>query len=104
MSDDIATKLRINSNPMGTISACDLEKAADEIEKLRKDNKQLWASITAYADRNSELRHAMHDIYEVYAGSEGIPRPETCSEAYLYELVKEMVAIAAKHKKAATES
>lgn len=47
------------------------------------------------------LRAAMHDIYEVYAGSEGIPRPETCSEAYLYDLVMGMARIAAKHKRAA---
>ena len=53
------------------------------------------------ADEIEKLRAAMHDIYEVYAGSEGIPRPVTCSEAYLYELVREMARIAAKHKRAA---
>lgn len=45
------------------------------------------------------LRRAMHDIYEVYAGSEGFPAPQTCSEAYLLERMMEMAAIAAEHKK-----
>ena len=45
----------------------------------------------------SRLRMAMHDIYEVYAGSEGFI-PETCSEAYLQERMKEMAYIAGKHK------
>jgi len=47
-----------------------------------------------------KLRAAMHDIYEVYAGSEGFI-PQTCPEAYLQERVKEMAYIAAKHKRAA---
>ena len=45
----------------------------------------------------SQLRMAMHDIYEVYAGSEGFI-PETCPEAYLQERMKEMAYIAGKHK------
>lgn len=49
---------------------------------------------------NEKLRAAMHDIYEVYAGSEGFI-PQYCSEAYLQGLVKEMADIAAKHKRAA---
>ena len=57
--------------------------------------------INAQARELRELRAAMHDIYEVYAGSEGIPLPETCAEAYLYGLMREMVKIAAKHKRAA---
>ena len=45
----------------------------------------------------SQLRMAMHDIYEVYAGSEGFI-PETCPEAYLQERMKEMAYIAGEHK------
>lgn len=59
--------------------------AADEIDRLRAENEK--------------LRAAMHGIYEVYAGSEGIPFPETCPEAYLFGLVMEMADIAAKHKR-----
>ena len=65
----------------------DLElEAATEILRLRAENEK--------------LRAAMHDIYEVYAGSEGFI-PETCAEGYLQERVKEMADIAAKHKRAA---
>ena len=54
--------------------------------------------IHEQAEENEKLRAAMHDIYEVYAGSEGFI-PETCPEAYLQERVKEMAYIAAKHKR-----
>lgn len=47
---------------------------------------------------NEKLRRAMHDIYEVYAGSEGIPEPVGCAEAYLLKLLMDMVEIAAEHK------
>jgi hypothetical protein len=42
----------------------------------------------------------MHDIYEVYAGSEGF-HPQTCLEVYLQKHIKEMADIAAIHKRAA---
>ena len=59
----------------------------EEIERLRAENEK--------------LRRAMHDIYEVYAGSEGIPEPVGCAEAYLLKLLMDMVEIAAEHKRAA---
>ena len=86
MSDwDIVSALRRRA-VMHT--ATGISKLTDQIE---------WMA----ADEIEMLRQAMHDIYEVYAGSEGIPRPVTCAEAYLYDLVKEMARIAAKHKRAA---
>lgn len=59
--------------------------------------------IDALESENMALRAAMHEIYEVYAGGEGFI-PQTCPEAYLQELVKEMAEIAAKHKRDAPES
>jgi len=63
--------------------------------------------ILAYIDEvirlraeNARLHQALHDIYEVYAGSEGF-HPETCAEAYLQDRIKEMAYIAAEHKRAA---
>ena len=56
--------------------ADDVHAAADEIEALE-------AELAACKQR-------LHNVYEVYAGSEGIPQPETCAEAYLYQLVMEM--------------
>ena len=69
-------------------TATGISKLTDQIE---------WMA----ADEIETMRQAMHDIYEVYAGSEGVPCPGTCAEAYLYELLMEMVSIAAKHKRAA---
>ena len=36
------------------------------------------------------LHQICRDIYEVWAGSEGIPVPETAPEAYLLQLVEQM--------------
>jgi len=40
------------------------------------------------------LEAACRDIYEVWAGSEGIPMPETAPEGYLLFLVEQMRDIA----------
>lgn len=40
------------------------------------------------------LRKALREIYEVYAGSEGIPQPMTAAEGYLLSLLMEVVRIA----------
>ena len=44
-------------------------------------------------DRIEALEAALREIYEVYAGSEGIPQPISASEGYLFQLIKDMVAI-----------
>lgn len=36
------------------------------------------------------LRQVCRNVYEVWAGSEGIPVPETCTEAYLLQLIEKM--------------
>ena len=46
--------------------------------------------IAQSADEIVKLRTALRDVYEVYAGSEGIPQPMTAAEGYLLHLVKEM--------------
>ena len=48
-------------------------------------------------EKNAEierLREALREIYEVYAGSEGIPQPMTAAEGYLLSLLMEVVRIA----------
>jgi len=50
-------------------------------------------------EKNAEierLRGALREIYEVYAGSEGIPQPMTAAEGYLLSLLMEVVRIAQK--------
>ena len=65
--EDIVDRLRV-LNFMGP-----WKEAADEIEKLRE---------------------ALREIYEVYAGSEGIPQPMSAAEGYLLSLLMEVVRIA----------
>ena len=65
--EDIVDRLRV-LNFMGP-----WKEAADEIEKLRE---------------------ALREIYEVYAGSEGIPQPMTAAEGYLLSLLMDVVRIA----------
>ena len=48
------------------------------------------------ADEIEQLRGRMREIYEVYAGSEGIPQPMTAAEGYLLSLLMEVVGIAQK--------
>jgi hypothetical protein len=44
----------------------------------------------ALIKENRRLRQVCRDAYEVWAGSEGIPEPETAAEAYVYQLLIEM--------------
>ena len=53
--------------------------------------------ITTHQDVNNmmmeeieELRAVFRDAYEVWAGSEGIPKPVTAAEAYLLQLLSQM--------------
>lgn len=41
-------------------------------------------------DEIARLRQVCRDVYEVWAGSEGIPLPETVVEAYLLKLIEQM--------------
>ena len=50
----------------------------------------------ADASETAQLRKALREIYEVYAGSEGIPQPMTAAEGYLLSLLMEAVEIASK--------
>ena len=92
-------------------------EAADTIEALRReldrqmryeseqcaDLTQALAAMTA--DRNlwqaecedgtlteqlAASQQALRNVYEVWAGSEGIPEPKTCPEAYLIQLIQQM--------------
>lgn len=62
--------------------------------------KELSACAAAFdrqqemLDRNAEqiatLHQCLRNVYEVWAGSEGIPAPTVASEAYLLSLVEQM--------------
>lgn len=46
------------------------------------------AYIAQLEAENERLRQVCRDAYEVWAGSEGVPLPETCGEAYVLQLLQ----------------
>ena len=78
----------------------DFIKAKDEeIERLREKCDRMASLAIDNAkdtERAMRLREALREIYEVYAGSEGIPQPMTAAEGYLLSLLMEVVRIAQK--------
>ena len=38
----------------------------------------------------TRLRQVCRNVYEIWAGSEGVPMPETCTEGYLLHLIEQM--------------
>ena len=78
-------------------------KLRAENETLRRDVKTAVmgdsAELQDVKRKNEKLRRAMHDIYEIYAGSDGT-LIET-SPDYLKHMIIEMANIAAEHKRAA---
>ena len=77
-----------NSMPMAHEAVMSWQ--AGEIARLK--------ALLAMAGRNGlellneidRLHQVCRDAYEVWAGSEGIPEPETAAEAYVYQLLIQM--------------
>jgi hypothetical protein len=66
----------------------------DLLKRLREPDEAVsYEDLCEAADRIEQLEAALREIYEVYAGSEGIPQPISASEGYLFQLIKDMVAI-----------
>jgi hypothetical protein len=75
----------------------DLEKQDAEIKRLREQCDRMASLAIDNAkdtERAMRLQEALREIYEVYAGSEGIPQPMTAAEGYLLSLLMEVVRIA----------
>jgi len=75
----------------------------DIVERLRRGIITEWSNgwiedetMEEAADEIERLRGALRDIYEVYAGSEGIPKPMTAAEGYLLQQLMEAARIAAR--------
>jgi len=63
---------------------------------LEKQLENALAWVTAKQRKEAVAREALREIYEVYAGSEGIPQPMTAAEGYLLSIFMEAVGIAQK--------
>jgi hypothetical protein len=84
---DIVERLRFQTRYAKGLVPVTMFEAADEIKKLRHEIAVMTHGIEVEIER---LRQVCRDAYEVYAGSEGIPLPETAAEAYLYQLLMTM--------------
>ena len=79
-------------------STCGAEKLYDatleavkvELAALRSKVAELDAANVGLAQESHDLQQICRDAYEVWAGSEGIPIPQTTAEAYLLSLLEQM--------------
>jgi hypothetical protein len=60
--------------------------------RVARDNfyRSKAMSETALREEVRYLHQVCRNVYEVWAGSEGIPVPQTCPEAYLLQLIEQM--------------
>jgi len=101
MSDDLLdrveqfTMMKLPGQPMamhmGTLYL--VNDLAREVERLSDMQAECNAAIARAERAEAKLKEALREIYEVYAGSEGLPA-STASEAYLTRLILEMAKIA----------
>src|SRR5271163_421669 len=73
------------------VLASDFDILAGVAEAQEKNYEAIGAKLNA---RIASLEAALRDVYEIYAGSEGLPE-STASEAYLTRLVRQMAHRAA---------
>ena len=71
-----------------------IRSAAMVLIGYAKDMSILLAKQPLYAAPPEPAQNLYREIYEVWAGSEGIPMPRTAPEAYLLGLLEQMVDIA----------
>ena len=64
----------------------EIDRELDDVECLGS----YVDGIKALKAEIERLQRICRDAYEVWAGSEGIPEPETAAEAYLLQLLEQM--------------
>ena len=72
---------------------CAMEYAAKIDRAAMEKRLHEWVGLTDEERLNTEinrLHQCLRNVYEVWAGSEGIPAPTVASEAYLLSLVEQM--------------
>ena len=81
----------------GHFAQIQLEGQLAAMTKLWENEYRLRCEAQGSVVKDSlttEPASLFREIYEVWAGSEGIPMPRTCPEAYLLGLLEQMVDIA----------
>ena len=65
---------------------------SDLTEKMTviRETRETYERLLIAENRIAELEGVCREVYEVWAGSEGIPMPKTGGEAYLLQLVEQM--------------
>ena len=67
-----------------------LMRVHDEALRLASELDPLGGVESEAANELRRLHQCLRNVYEVWAGSEGIPAPTVASEAYLLSLVEQM--------------
>ena len=68
----------------------EMTRLRQEIALIELSSERYIKSRNEMMQERDDLRQLCRTIYEVWAGSEGIPEPQTCPEEYLYQLVCQM--------------
>lgn len=100
--DQLRNVIKVQANAVRVLHEAEMS----ELNRLRKNAQEAYtakATLDSEREANKILtdeiersREALREIYEVYAGSEGIPQPMTAAEGYLLSLLMEVVKIAQK--------
>ena len=67
----------------------DKQPEALRLADVLREEGEAWWDYAAAAELR-RLHQCCRDVYAVWAGSEGIPEPQTAPEAYLLSLVEQM--------------
>lgn len=62
----------------------------DSLADLREEVIEIEADRDALRAELAALKKSARNVYEIWAGSDGIPIPETAVEAYLLRLIEQM--------------
>ena len=60
------------------------------MENFSEVNQEIEQALAQEESEVTRLRQVCRNVYEVWAGSEGVPMPETCTEGYLLHLIEQM--------------
>ena len=60
------------------------------MENFSEVNQEIEQALAQEESEVTRLRQVCRNVYEIWAGSEGVPVPETIVEAYLLRLIEQM--------------
>ena len=90
LDDALAREHRVRQGLNEVVATTDEDGRAVCVTRQDEEGRILSVIWEADEDEVERLRQVCRNVYEVWAGSEGIPEPKTCPEAYLIQLIEQM--------------